>query len=380
MKQRSGDLIRVVVPTVYRPECPTVKARLLPLCARLVPYGFSFDFLVNDEGDREAATGVIYKGYKSYRELLGRILSITDADADLIYACRPYSISGLISYVVAKIRGIAYVLDVDDRTFPSEINKWWRLPLYCQEWLAERLLKALRPPVSVASRALAEYWGPHVDYIPNSADLSVFAPGKGDADYIFRNHGLRAPVIIWPAVFFQETDRRYVLEVFSEIRLSGNAISLLVLGDGEYLPEVRHRAAFLGLDNVHFAGRVPHERMIDYYASAQAGIVPLRNNHYDACKGPIKLYEYMAMGLPVIATDIGEPSTMVAEAGCGIVIPFVDAAKAAEMIINLCSSAERLSVSGMNGRFYLEKEHSLDLHARLLDDLLRRTVRKKNKE
>jgi glycosyltransferase involved in cell wall biosynthesis len=345
-----------------------------------VPAGFSFRFLVHDNGDREVTRGISYLGYGSYRELVCRILSLTSVDTDMIYASRPYSISGLVSYFAAKMRGIAYALDVDDRTFPSEINKWWRLPLYCQEWMVERILKSLEPPTSVASQALASYWGAHTTYIPNSADTSLFAPGKGDADYIFKHHALAPPVLLWPAVFFQETDRHYVLEVFSEIKRTGKNVSLLVLGDGEYLPEVRRRATSLGLDNIRFAGRVPHERMIDYYASAQAGVVPLRNNHYDACKGPIKLYEYMAMGLTVIATDIGEPAAMVKRSGCGIVIPFKDAAKAAEMIIDFCSSADRLKLHGMKGRSLLETEHSLDHHAGLLEGLLRRAVRKKQKE
>jgi glycosyltransferase involved in cell wall biosynthesis len=379
MKRFNGDVIRVVVPTVYRSDCPTIQARLLPLCERLVPLGFSFRFLVHDDIDKEIAHGIFCQAYRGYRELVSSILSLTTADADLFYACRPYSITGLLSYLVAKARGIAYALDVDDRTFPSEINKWWRLPLYCQEWMVERLLKSLRPPTSVASQALASYWGTHADYIPNSADTVRFAPGKGDAGFISQNLWLAPPVVIWPAVFFQETDRHYVLEIFAEISRAGKNISLLVLGDGEYLPEVRRRAESLVLDKVHFAGRVPHERMIDYYASAQAGIVPLRNNHYDACKGPIKLYEYMAMGLPVIATDIGEPAATVRKSGCGIVIPFEDAAKAAEMIIDLCSSVTNLKLLGMKGRIYLEKEHSLDLHAELLEGLLRRAVRNKTK-
>lgn len=376
MKRDRDDVIRVVVPTVYQSGCPTIKARLLPLCERLVSEGFSFRFFVRDDNDRELTQGIFCQSYSSYRELVRNILLLSPDDTDIIYACRPYSISGLVSYVVAKVKGIAYALDVDDRTFPSEINKWWRLPLYCQEWMVECILKRLKPPTSVASRALAEYWGSHVEYIPNSADTTTFAPGKGDPEYILKTHGLVPPVVIWPAVFFQETDRSYVLEIFAQIRRMGKKISLLVLGDGEYLPEVRQRAASMGLENVCFGGRVPHERMIDYYASAQAGIIPLRNTHYDACKGPIKLYEYMAMGLPVIATDIGEPAAVVRQVDGGIIIPFGDPEKAAAMIAEFCLSGDNLKLHGLKGRRYLEKDHSLDLHAGLVGGLLMRSLSK----
>lgn len=358
--------VRVIVPTVYRPECPTIRSRLLPLCRELVPKGYNFEFLVIGEERVELEPGIIYCGYRNYPDLVYRILKTTNQTANLILACKAYSISGLLSLLVAHLKGIGYVLDVDDLTFPSEINKWWRFPLYVQEWLSERLLMLFKPITTVASHALADYWGKHTVYIPNSADSEKFSRKGWNSDFIRERYRLEEQVVIWPAVFFQETDRRYVLEIFQSVKSLHSKIKLLVIGDGEYLPEIKERAAAMNLGNIVFVGRVPYEDMPHYYASATAGLLPLRNNLYDACKGPIKLFEYMAMELPVIATDIGEPREIIRKADCGILLPFDEPQKAADMIIQLLQSSERLMACGKNGRKYIEEQLSFVSHAEKL--------------
>jgi len=366
--------VRVVIPTVYRPECPTVRSRLLPLCLELVSEGFCFEFLVLGEGTETVAPGVIYHGYRNYFELAWLLLNISDQNTDILLPCKAYTITGLLSLIVAKMKGIGYLLDVDDRTFPSEINKWWRLPLYIQEFVSERLLMVLKPPTTVASRALADFWGKHAIYIPNTADLAKFDRNSWNGDYINEKFGIAGQVIIWPAVFFQETDRQYVLDIFRRIQLMEASLTLLIIGEGEYLPEIKERAAAYGLENVVFAGSVPYNEMPDYYASATAGLLPLRNNHYDACKGPIKLFEYMAMELPVIATDIGEPREIISQADCGILLPFSDPQKAAAMIVELVQSSEQLRIYGNNGRNYLEVGHSISDQAFRLEQALQTAI------
>ncbi|HWI41911.1 MAG TPA: glycosyltransferase family 4 protein [Verrucomicrobiae bacterium] len=351
--------IRVVVATVYRAECPTLRSRLVPFCERLAKRGYEFTFLVLGEGPPDPPTGIRYRGYGSYLALASLVAGTTAKDADILVACKPYSVTGLLGFAVARLRGIGYLLDVDDRTFPSEINKWWRLPLYVQELLVDRLLKLLRPPTTVASRALQQYFAPHAVYVPNSADTSVFRKNRGDSSFIRKHHGIDGRVIIWPAVFFQETDRHYTLEIFARLLVLAPQITLLLLGDGEYLPEIRRRAEEKGLRNIIFAGAVPYSDMPHYYAAADAGFLPLRESHYDACKGPIKLYEFMAMELPVIATDVGEPAETVRAAGCGVLLPFRDAGEAARRVVTLLESGD-LRMMGQAGRRYLESRQSLE--------------------
>ena len=370
--------IRVVIPTVYDPECPTIRSRLYPLCRILTDKGFNFVFLVLGEGTKEVYPEIICRGYRNYRELIKSILNIKQTETDIIFASKSYSVTGGLSYFVAKARKIGFVLDVDDRIFPSEINKWWRLPIYIQEWLVEKLLILLKPPTIAASRTLQSYYGKHVSYVPNSVNLEYFSKKRWSSGRIKKKYRISSSLVIWPAVFFQEIDRQYVLEIFKRIEQKGMDISLMILGDGEYLPAIRARARKMGLNKIIFVGKINYDQVPFYYASADAGIIPLRNNQYDACKGPIKLYEYMAMELPVIATPIGEPRDMVEKADCGVLIPFDDPGRASDIIIELFDSKEKLIRLGQNGRKYLETFQSLEKQAQTLEKIFRSLFERKD--
>jgi glycosyltransferase involved in cell wall biosynthesis len=54
--------------------------------------------------------------------------------------------------------------------------------------------------------------------------------------------------------------------------------------------------------NLHWLGSRPREKARGYVQHAQAGIIPFKRNELIECVCPLKLYEYMACGLPVVAT------------------------------------------------------------------------------
>lgn len=65
-------------------------------------------------------------------------------------------------------------------------------------------------------------------------------------------------------------------------------------------------AAIADVANVHLLGKRPHEDVPLYIKGFDVGIVPYRSSEYTANVYPTKLNEYLAMGIPVIATDLPE--------------------------------------------------------------------------
>ena len=58
--------------------------------------------------------------------------------------------------------------------------------------------------------------------------------------------------------------------------------------------------------NVHFLGRKEYHALADYLSCFDVCIIPFRKNRLtDACN-PVKMYEYLSQGKPVVATDIAE--------------------------------------------------------------------------
>lgn len=77
--------------------------------------------------------------------------------------------------------------------------------------------------------------------------------------------------------------------------------SYVLIGDAKVDVEMLE-----GMDNVHLLGRRPYDDLPDYCRGFHAGIVPFLKSDLTRSVNPIKLREYAAAGLPVVATDLPE--------------------------------------------------------------------------
>ena len=70
-----------------------------------------------------------------------------------------------------------------------------------------------------------------------------------------------------------------------------------------------------GGGGVDFAGWIPPDRMPEFLSGAQIGLLPLipdaANSEWMRCKSPTKLFEYMAMEIPAVASRYGEAESIV---------------------------------------------------------------------
>lgn len=80
----------------------------------------------------------------------------------------------------------------------------------------------------------------------------------------------------------------------------GPPMRVVLVGDGPGRKDVERRTRELGVeDRVDFVGKVPHEVVPQYLAAANAAVLPDCTDIIS----PIKVLEYMSMGLPVVLPD-----------------------------------------------------------------------------
>lgn len=83
-------------------------------------------------------------------------------------------------------------------------------------------------------------------------------------------------------------------------------VHLVVAGDGPVRVRLERLAERLGLaDRVHWLGQVPHDRIPLVLAACDAAVAPYPDLDGFAFS-PLKLYEYLAAGVPVVASSIGQ--------------------------------------------------------------------------
>jgi glycosyltransferase involved in cell wall biosynthesis len=98
-------------------------------------------------------------------------------------------------------------------------------------------------------------------------------------------------------------------------------IRFLVVGDGDYLPALQALARKLALEDVvQFLGVKPHHELFKYIQQADIGIATYRYRQFVAYASSLKIRDYVAAGLPMIASNVGEVGVFVRASGAGEVV------------------------------------------------------------
>jgi uncharacterized SAM-binding protein YcdF (DUF218 family) len=107
------------------------------------------------------------------------------------------------------------------------------------------------------------------------------------------------------------------------------------------------------LPNVVFAGPQPHERVPSFVKGFDVGIVPYAQTDYTRTVYPTKMNEYLAMGIPVVTTDLPEVRKFVEVHG-----DVVDVAPTSEAFVKAVrKSGEAHSCDAARRRIAIAREH-----------------------
>ena len=151
-----------------------------------------------------------------------------------------------------------------------------------------------------------------------------------------------------------------LIEAFALLYARYPQARLLIIGDGPQAEQVRTRVSELGIEQVvEMTGSVKPADIPGYCARMDVGLAPYPAD-IDFYFSPLKIYEYMAAGLPVIASNLGQISGLIEHKKSGLLYEAGDIGylvKTLEQLINDPAYASKL---GRQGRQIAVKSHSWD--------------------
>ena len=125
---------------------------------------------------------------------------------------------------------------------------------------------------------------------------------------------------------------------------------LLLVGDGPERETVLARAEALGVgDAVEHAGAVPPSEVPALLHRADVAVAPYPALD-DFYFSPLKVYEYLAAGLPVVASAVGELPDALEHGRAGVLVPPGDAAALADVLVALAHDDDRRAALGERAR------------------------------
>jgi glycosyltransferase involved in cell wall biosynthesis len=124
-----------------------------------------------------------------------------------------------------------------------------------------------------------------------------------------------------------------------------------------------------GWPRVRYLGRVDHDRVPDLLARVKVGVIPLHPIPNYVAAFPVKLFEYLAAGLPVITTDVPRWREVLEAHDCGVCVPHGSARRLGAAITGLLDDDGRARAMGERARRAAEEHYSWETQATVLVDL-----------
>ncbi|MCX6043827.1 MAG: glycosyltransferase family 4 protein [Chloroflexi bacterium] len=206
---------------------------------------------------------------------------------------------------------------------------------------------------------------------PNGVDVERFQPYPATRAEIRATLGVETnPLLIFVGSFYGWHDVTTLLEAFAQVLVAQPGARLALVGDGEQRHAMQQRADQLGIGHaVQFTGSVPHAEVPRLVSAADVAVAPYPMMQHDLWLSPMKLFEYMASGMAVIASAVGQIGQVVQDGTNGLLVPPGDVTALAVAMQRLISDATLRARLGRQARIDIKQKYSWERYVSRLERL-----------
>ena len=191
--------------------------------------------------------------------------------------------------------------------------------------------------------------------VPNGVDTERFNPMLHKPKRLFSNFTIGFVGSLYPR---QGID--ILIEAVHDLRQAGLDLSLVIVGDGMVYEACQTQTHDLAItSNVAFVGRVAWEEVPQYIAgfdlcySGQTQLLVGKMYH-----SPLKIYEYMAMAKPVVASEFEDARSVIQEGKTGFLFEPGNKENLKHALVSAYYAREQLTDMGRRAREMMVTHHS----------------------
>jgi PEP-CTERM/exosortase A-associated glycosyltransferase len=298
--------------------------------------------------------------------LASRIIRVASAEAaEVIHAHSP-SLNGLPALWAGRRLGLPVIYEV--RTFweDAAVNNG----TFAESSMRYRVSRALETIVlRRAHRVVAICEGIRSDVlsrgipagrvavVPNAVGADWLEPRAPATDLAAQLELSAGPVFGYIGSFSRYEGLPFLIDAMEQLLDRVPGAHLLLVGGGRDEQAVRAAALRAGTA-VLTPGRVSQDRVRDFYTLVDVFVLPRRRIRLTELVTPLKPLEAMAMGIPVLASDIGGHAELVSDGETGLLFKAESSESLVEQASRLGQDPELRAQLGAGGRRWVERERT----------------------
>lgn len=265
--------------------------------------------------------------------------------------------------LVLKVTGRKVIYDAHEDTplqisYQHWIPQWVKRPYAWFYFILEKLGGWWFDAIIVAEPVIARYFAERkVTLLRNFPIRSSFQQEKTYAD--------RENKVVYVGLLSKP---RGVVEMLEAHRLASEKLSVEFVLGGKFAPASLEQE-LLSKYKVRYNHWLPYDEMIAVLYCSKIGIIVPHPIERYKTNYPVKLFEYMAAGMPVIASREGESARFVSEADAGILVDPLDPGEIAQAIITLINDPRKASEMGRRGRQLIFEKYNWEKESEKLIQL-----------
>ena len=316
-----------------------------------------------------------FESTRKHRELM-RILSWYKADV-LIFRNHGFNIG---PFWTGKVTGIPIVLEINSlRSLENRLRRHWAVAKWPTNW-AENFAITSADAIFTVSKPILNKIQPLADGKPlcvveNGVDCEQFNPLNYSKNEAKKKLGLENKTVIgYVGSFMPWHDLDTTIETLSILRGIDLNYHLVLIGNGVDYERIKKKVAAKRLmEAVTFTGGVPHKEISQFLAAFDVALMsyPCIGDFYFS---PLKLFEYLAMGVTVVATNIGQIGEIITHGKNGILVDNPTPENFAKAIKIGTRNQKKISIQARN---LVSESYSWVRNAEKIIELVQRVIDQK---
>jgi UDP-galactopyranose mutase len=231
--------------------------------------------------------------------------------------------------------------------------------------------------VIVTAPALLERkrpFNPHTYLAPNAVDYEGFQRGMAAGRAHPALAAMPRPRIGYSGALNEKVD----FDLLAHVAASRPDWQLVLVGQLDLAAQPRKADALRALPNIHWLGRLPISDLPATIAGFDVCVLPYERNDWTANIDSLKLYEYLAVGAPVVSSDVPAARTF---AGPADSTPLVRiAASPADFVAEIAAALAEVDAAAVERRRALAAANTWEHRVSRIESLLSEALDRKQHE